>query len=435
MKRRAPKQIAQEGFPFIAIGSSAGYTERMTKARWFLLVPGIGFMMALGLHLWHIGTPNVLVSDEISFVNDGWSYVTHQPYFDPHPPLGKLMLGVVMKLFGYAPDVWRSVNAIEGALLIPLLWWIVRRLTKSNASANIAVVLGLVDGLVLADSRLGMINIPFVLFSIAGFAAILTALSSPRPRRWLFLAGLVMGLAVSTKWLAALVIIPAILVWIWPKFFGQQRTVAWTGTLKIFSLLVLVVWPMILYSLVFVVHFAWLHLPNTFWSLNAHMLRYHLSVPATGDPNAQPWWGWLLAWRPFPYWASVQGTTVSTIRSLPNVWVWWTGSLLVLWNLVRGWKNRLQRLLNVLILFVWIPFAVIQRVMYSYHALLFDVVMIIMLSVWLGKLWSNHRRMVFVYLGMSIVTFIFFAPWWLNIPLSTQQNNLRTWLPSWSITR
>lgn len=390
-------------------------------------------MLALSLHLWHIGTPPTLVSDEVFFVNDGWSYVTHQPYFDPHPPLGKELLGAAMKFFGYSPVVWRTVNAIGGALFIPLLWWIVRRLTKSNVSATIAVILGLVDGLVLADSRLGMINIPFVLFSMIGLAGVLAALSSSHPRRWLFVTGTAIGLGISTKWIAALVGIPVVMLWCWPTLFGQQRTALFTRKMKIFSTFLLIVWPLVIYWLVFVLHFSWLHIPGTFWSTNIQMLNYHLSVPPVGDPNAQPWWGWLLAWKPFPYWTDVHGTTISTIRSLPNVWVWWTGSLVVLWGLVRGWKDPVLRTLNIFVLFVWLPFAFISRLMYSYHAMLFGVFLIIIVSVWLGRLWTKHRRLVIAYIIISLATFILFVPWWLNIPLSAQQNQLRTWLPSWGV--
>jgi len=56
--------------------------------------------LALSLHLWHLGLPAQLVSDEVSFVTDGWSYTAHQPYFDPHPPLGKLEIGLAIKVFG-----------------------------------------------------------------------------------------------------------------------------------------------------------------------------------------------------------------------------------------------------------------------------------------------------------------------------------------------
>lgn len=401
--------------------------------RWNSWWPWIGFIIALALRLWNLGTPLQIVSDEISFVNDGRDYVTHQTYFDPHPPLGKMQIGAAIKAFGDRPIVWRLANAVEGALIIPLLWWIMWRLTKRRSAANIAMVLALTDGLMLVDSRLGLINTPYILSGLAAFACVLKAIDARRPARWLIAGGILIGLAVSTKWLAVLAAMPTIAVWLWPTFFGQRRHQEqlrqswWTPAVP------LVIVPLLVYWLVFVWHFAWLTMPQAFWSTNLEMLNYHLRVPAFGDPNAQPWWGWLLAWRPFQYWTDVQADTISAIRSLPNVWIWWTGATVFFYSLWRGWRDGTTRLLNIALLCAWIPFLFIQRVMYSYHMLLFDVWMIVLLAVFLGRHWERRRILVMAYVVLSTAAFIWFAPWYLNVPLSPAQHQLRQWLPTWTI--
>ncbi len=416
----------------LVVGSGAGYTWGMFSGRWKNVVPLIGFVLALTMRLWHLGTPPQIVSDEVSFVNDGWSYVTHQNYFDPHPPLGKLEIGLVMKFFGYHPVAWRMVDVVGGALIIPLLWWVTWRLTKRRVAANIAALLALLDGLMLVDSRLGLINIPYVLASLAAFACLLKAFDTSRAGRWLWFAGTLLGMALATKWLAVLVGIPMLILWAWPHVFGQklQSRSQHDWVAGCFSL---VIWPMVVYGLVFVIHYSWLGTPSTFFSTNLQMLNYHLSVPSIGDPNRQPWWGWLLAWRPFPYWTDVSSGRVSLIRSLPNPFIWWSGALLFLSSLVQGWRDGLGRLLNTLLLFAWIPFVFIHRIMYSYHALLFDVWLIVFVSVALGKLWDRHRRLVLTYLTLTLAVFIWFAPWYLNIPLSPHQQKLRQWLPGWGV--
>lgn len=396
-------------------------------------LPWLGFFVALVMRLWNIGIPAQIASDEISFVNDGRAYVAQQTYFDPHPPLGKMEIAVAIELFGDRPFVWRLTNAIGGALIVPLLWWIVWRLTKRRAAANITMILVLLDGLMLVDSRLGLINIPYILASLAAFACILKALDVRRPGRWLLAGGICIGAAIATKWLALLVAVPVVALWLWPTFFGQQRNSEQQRQPWWLIVATLGIVPLVIYWLVFAVHFAWLGISQAFWSTNVQMINYHLSVPAVGDPNQQPWWGWLLAWQPFPYWTDVSNGQISVIRSLPNPWLWWSGSVLMVWSLVRGWRSSLGRLINIFLLSAWIPFAFIQRVMYSYHALLFDVWTIVLLSILLGRWWEHHRRLVIAYFCVTVAVFIWFAPWYLNIPLSAQQHQLRQWLPTWTI--
>lgn len=396
------------------------------------LVPWLGFVMALGMHLWHLDQPAQLVSDEFSFVNEGHDYVTHQNYFDPHPPLGKLELGVVFSLAGYSPFTWRVLNAVEGALIVPLLWWLVWRLTRQRVAANVVVILALLDGFLLVESRLGLINVPYILYSLSALACVLKALEQKRPGWWLLSAGILIGAAVSVKWLALLIIIPAIILWWWPGLFGQPRAAPAGRRMNLLAVSALLVLPLVIYSTAFWLHFHWLGIQSNFWPLNAQMLNYHLSVPATGDPYANQWWGWLLLWRPFVYWSHDVGQKLSSIWSLPNPWTWWTGVVIFLYSLVRGWREPATRLLATFLLITWIPFALIHRIMYSYHAMLFDMVLLMLVAVWLGQRWDKQRQWVVAYLIAAALVFVWFAPLYLHLPLSIQQQHWRQWLPAWS---
>lgn len=404
----------------------------MTRDRIWRWVPWIGFLLALGLHLWRFDVPAAIVSDEVSFVRDGQAYILHQPYFDPHPPLGKMQLGAAFSIFGYGPWTWRIFNAVEGALLIPVLWWLAYRLTKRRRLAALTAGLALLDGLLLTDSRLGLINIPYLLTSLSGLGCVLMALERPRPRRWLLAAGVLFGLAISVKWLALMVVLPAAAVWLWPKALlhgGPERTRQQT----IESLAVLLALPAVMYWLIFALHFAWLGVPATFFTTNANMLNYHLQVPPIGDPYAQPWWGWLLAWQPFLYWQTANDGLSSFIWSMPNPWLWWTGAGLFLTNLVVGWRTAETRFLNILLLMAWLPFALISRVMYSYHMLLYSLLLSLLIAWWLDRWWSRIRSWAIAYVVVALAVFIWFAPWYLNLPLDQRQHQLRRWLPEWQV--
>lgn len=405
----------------------------MSKQGRNLWWPWLGFLLAIGLRLWQLGMPTTLVSDEISFVRDGQRYLIQQAYFDPHPPLGKEQLGAVFTFFGYTPFTWRIINAVEGALLAPLLWWLAWRLTRRRAAAALAVVFTLLDGLLLVDSRLGLINVPYLLYSLAALAAVLKALEARRPTRWLAAAGLAAGAAVSVKWLALSIVLPSVGLWFWPNLFGQTRRSDQAKANPWLASGLLILLPLALYWLAFFVHFHWLHQPSTFLATNLKMLNYHLSVPAAGDPYAQPRWGWLVMWQPFLYWSQVVGTKVSAVWSLPNPWLWWTGVVAFVGSLITGWRRPARRLLTIFLLASWLPFAFIQRIMYSYHALPFDLFLILLLAVIGGELWTRFRWAVIGYVAVALAVFLWFAPWYLNLPLSRTQYRWRQWLPRWGV--
>lgn len=405
----------------------------MTSRTRRYLIPWLGFAVALGLHLWHLGLPNTMTGDEVFFVRDAQSYLVHQSYFDPHPPFGKVLIGSMIAVFGDTAFVWRLGNAVLGALLVPLIWWLAWRLTKREGAAHLAATLTLLDGLLLVDSRMGVINMPLIVLSVVGVAAILKALEHSRPRWWLVVAGTALGLSISTKWIGMLAVVPALSLWFWPKIFGQPRLSPWNRSEQWWSIGWLIAWPIIIYVLIFAWHFAWLHLPSSFWATNVDMLNYHLSVPSTGDPHAQPWSGWLLAWRPFLYNSSIDGDTVRTIAALPNPWLWWSGAAVFLVSLWRGWRAPATRLLNIFLLFAWLPFALIQRVMYSYHMLLFDVWLLVLLAIWLDRQWARRRWFVLAYVALAAIVWLWFFPLYTNQPLSTVALQWRWWLPSWNL--
>src|SRR3972149_4832382 len=55
-------------------------------------------------HFAFYGTPDTVVFDEVHFGKFVSAYSTGEYYFDIHPPLGKLVIAGVAKLFGFAPD-------------------------------------------------------------------------------------------------------------------------------------------------------------------------------------------------------------------------------------------------------------------------------------------------------------------------------------------
>lgn len=391
-------------------------------------IPWIGFVIALAIRMWGMQEPSGLVSDEVFFVRDGQAYSQQRSYFDPHPPLGKMLIAGSIAAIGDTPIGWRMTSALFGAACIPLSWYVVWFLTKKQRAATIAMTLVLFDGALLVDSRLGLINTTWIALALASFVVVLSAQEKRFPWWRIGVAGVLIGCSLATKWLAAAVWIPLIAYWLSIHWTRRARD-RWLAT----TILILV--PCGIYIGISLLHHVLLPGTETFFALQQHMLQYHLTVPSVGDPNAQQWWGWLIAWRPFPYFTGDGESAFGVLRSLPNPFIWWTGSLVMVISMVKGWRVSATRWLNILILFAWVPFAFVQRVMYSYHMILFGIWLALVLGIVLDRWIENHRRIVLGYLLGAFLCWVWFLPWYLNIPISPTQHQLRSWLPSWTIVR
>ena len=216
------------------------------RAGW-LVVLGMT-LLALVLRLWHLDEPGKLMFDEIYYAKDAWSILQHgyeatwsegadelfargdtslltdSPSFVVHPPLGKLVIGVGMALFGVDPFGWRVMAAVAGALMVGATTLLARRLSRSNLVAGIAGLLLTVDGLAFTMSRVALLDIFQATFLVAAVAALVRDRDAMRARLaadleaagrdhlagdlgprlwwrpWRLLAGVLFGCSIATKW-------------------------------------------------------------------------------------------------------------------------------------------------------------------------------------------------------------------------------------------
>ncbi|MBV8086523.1 MAG: phospholipid carrier-dependent glycosyltransferase [Chloroflexi bacterium] len=119
-----------------------------------------------------------------------------------HPPLGKLIIGGGIWLFGNNSFGWRSTNALFGVVCVVLLYLLARTLFRDRLLATIAAGIVSIEGLMFAESRIGTNDIFQLAFLLGAYTCF--AKFYWRPARdgigWLFATGLFLGLAFGTKW-------------------------------------------------------------------------------------------------------------------------------------------------------------------------------------------------------------------------------------------
>nr|BFD84338.1 phospholipid carrier-dependent glycosyltransferase [Streptomyces sp. Xyl84] len=235
-----------------ALGLSPAFGARL--ARWSdwggpLLVT----LFAGVLRFWHLGSPKAVIFDETYYAKDAWAIV-HRGFevnwdknandlilstgghvavptdasYVVHPPVGKYVIGLGELMFGFDPFGWRFMTALLGTLSVLLLCRIGRRLFRSTFLGCLAGTLMAVDGLHFVMSRTSLLDGVLMFFVLAAFGCLLAdrdrararlAAALPagadgriRPdahtadtlrlglRPWRWAAGLMMGLAIGTKW-------------------------------------------------------------------------------------------------------------------------------------------------------------------------------------------------------------------------------------------
>jgi Gpi18-like mannosyltransferase len=109
---------------------------------------------------------------------------------------------------GHYAFSWRLPGVIAGVIAAALFFLLARILFQRRSVAVIAGLLSLFDGMLFVQSRIGMNDVYVGLFIVAGytlFAALWTGMIRHRHAFWVVLPaiGLLLGLALSAKWVAA----------------------------------------------------------------------------------------------------------------------------------------------------------------------------------------------------------------------------------------
>lgn len=175
-------------------------------------------LFAFFTRFYNLSYPPKVVFDETHFGLYATKYLSHQYYFDIHPPFGKLILGLGVFLSGSKSDFQfpvgaeyenfnylflRGIVAFFGFLFVILIYFLAKELGFSEKGAFLASFLVLFDNALLVQSRLILLDTILVFFIFLSFYfLILEKKYFPFSKKWFlfnFLFGLSAGCAISIK--------------------------------------------------------------------------------------------------------------------------------------------------------------------------------------------------------------------------------------------
>ncbi len=383
-------------------------------------------LVALILRLITLSYPATYVFDEVYFAKFANSLVSGQVDFDIHPPTGKLIISLGIRLFGFNSQGYRVASAAFGILFLVSIFLFTKELFSNKRLAIFTTFLFSLEGIYLVYSRLALIDIFMLTFGVLAIYFLLRNINSGQIG-FLFLSGLFAGLTMSVKWIGAGILPVLFVFWLLEKKGKRFRDFIW---LFIFLLLL----PVFVYLASFLFIFKEEFLSRV---LEWHRQVWEYNTKLTeGHPYGSVWWTWPLLLRPvWFYYNNDIPKTISGIIAIGNPALWWSASVAIVINLIFNHKWQDSRLSGLA--FGWaaffLPWGMVQRVLFLYHYLFPSVFALCILSFFLWQMLQKERYrllalfLIVIYTGM----FFLFLPLWTGWPIPDWFYRAHIWTNRW----
>ena len=326
--------------------------------------------------------------DEIYHARTAYELLNDSTVYEwTHPPLGKIIMGWFVGLFGMTPFGWRFGGALCGILMLPAMYLLAKQLTKRTDMAAIAMLLMSLDCMHFTQTRIATIDSYPVLFIMLSSLFMLRFMQRDivledvrKLLPDLALSGFFMGCGVASKWIGVYAGIGLAVLYFWTCIrhlrLGRMAAAALhegghteretdvldrrarssfrrVVVLCLWCLLFFVAVPVIIYLLSYLDRFADRSFSGILDFIKAlvneteGMLSYH-GTPGLGMDHTfySPWYEWPLMVTPM-YYASAafkpQGMTYA-IFCFGNPWVWCGGIAGIVYTLQRWAKGHYYRI-------------------------------------------------------------------------------------------
>ncbi|RRQ73946.1 phospholipid carrier-dependent glycosyltransferase [Streptomyces griseofuscus] len=521
-----------------ALGAPPVLADRIN--RWSGWVGPLLVTLVAGLlRFWNLGSPRAVIFDETYYAKDAWALVhrgfevnwdknandlvlqTHGHLAIPadaayvvHPPVGKYVIGLGELMFGFNPFGWRFMTALLGTLSVLMICRIGRRMFRSTFLGCLAGTLLAVDGLHFVMSRTSLLDGVLMFFVVAAFGCLLIdrdrsrarlAAALPvgpdglvRPnaqvadsvrlgwRPWRWAAGLMLGLAIGTKWNGLYILVAfCVMAVLWDV--GARRVagaryprlavlkhdlgITFLATVPVSVAVYLVSWlGWILsptngtggyfrnWAITDGRGGAWSFLPDwlrSLWHYEHEVYEFHLHLDSPHTYQSNPW-SWLVLGRPVSYFyespspgtdgcpADAGQKCAREVLALGTPLLWWAACFAIVyilwrWAFRRDWRAGA---IACAIAAGYLPWFLYQeRTIFFFYAVVFVPFLCLAVAMMIGAILgppgsSDTRRVVGATSAGVLVlliawNFIYFWPLFTGTAIPIDSWRARMWLDTW----
>ncbi len=332
------------------------------------------------------------------------------PYEITHPPLGKAILSLGIRLFGMTPFGWRFMGTLFGVLMLPALYLLLKRMFGCAWVAAAGSTVFAFDFMHFVQTRIATIDTYAVFFIILMHLFMYLWLTEPpeRSRRrllWLGLTGVSFGMGAASKWVCIYAGAGLGIIWLvyWAVRFVREKKAAlnefWlnVGWCLVFFILV----PCLIYYVSY-----WSYGPSqgadgpfrlfskkylqVVIDNQTYMWNYHSDLVST-HPYSSKWYQWLFDARPILYYLdSAPGGETVSFAAFNNPLVSWAGLIAMG---AMGWlavRRKDERAAFIFIGYManLLPWVLVSRLTFAYHY--FPCTVFLVLAI--GYVFADLRR-------------------------------------------
>jgi len=417
------------------------------------IAPILIALLSFTLRLVDLGRVKGFIFDEVYYVDGARDLLKYgvevagaKPEFIVHPPLGKWLIGLGIQVFGDNSFGWRFTTALIGSLMILLVALIAHRLFRSAALTGLASALMAIDGLALVHSRTALLD------NFLAFFILLSSYLFLTKRYWW--TGVVLGLALATKWSALYFIIAFGLIGLYRAFTHHSGRDLFKPTLqRIWQFGFL---PIFVYTATWVGWFTsgrgWdrnysSNIFSSFVYCHQQMLDFHTGLTEKHTYQANPW-SWLVMGRPTSFFYETpkgcgSDSCSQEILALGTPFLWWLGTIAIfvvfgLWARSIA-KRRLDPALTVIVTGIaagYLPwFFFQQRTVFSFYAIVFEPFLILAIVYCARSVLTNYGRTGEIVVIASFIllffNFLYFLPLYMGDVITYDAWHARMWFASW----
>jgi dolichyl-phosphate-mannose-protein mannosyltransferase len=202
------------------------------------IVAAIIFFAAHFALLAGVTMPEKFYFDEVHYVPAARQMlepVMPTPMLNPmHPPLAKQFIALSIATFGDVPLGWRYAGVLFGSLAVVAVYLCGLALFAAQGPAIAATLFAFFNQMLFVQSRIAMLDIFSLSFSLFAIAAFIQGFRKLRPHLWFALTGVACGLSIACKWsglfvLAVCIVIVAVirLLQYWHTRFADGNANDW----------------------------------------------------------------------------------------------------------------------------------------------------------------------------------------------------------------
>ena len=298
--------------------------------------------------------------DEIYHPRTAYEFLHGMSVYEwTHPPLGKVLMGIGISIFGMVPFGWRFIGTLFGIFMVPVVYLLARRCLKYKWLAVLSCLIFTFDFMHFTQTRLATIDtyVTFFIMLMYYYMYKYYKKSFYDTPLWktlvpLGISGIFFGFSVASKWTglyagAGLAVIFFMTLYDRFKEYkyalsapdGETDGISHKMVIETFkkNTVITLAFCCVMFIAVPFAIYAFSYIPymatpsgegfKTIFTNAESMLTYHgKTVVAATHPYSSHWFEWPVMYRPLWYFSNtLENGLKQGISAMGNPLVWWAG--------------------------------------------------------------------------------------------------------------